>query len=82
MSIIDDNFVKVEFLGPINKNPMYIEINNLNELSAILKENESLDEWLEISAVAVNDVLVANRNMELKGGDKVSILPPVCGGWK
>ncbi len=80
MSIIDDNFVKVEFLGPINKNPMYIEINNLNELSAILKENESLDEWLEISAVAVNDVLVANRNMELKGGDKVSILPPVCGG--
>ena len=80
MSIIDDNFVKVEFLGPIDKNPMYIEINNLNELSAILKENESLDEWLEISAVAVNDVLVANRNMELKGGDKVSILPPVCGG--
>ncbi len=80
MSIIDDNFVKVEFLGPINKNPIYIEINNLNELSAILKENESLENWLEISAVAVNDVLVANRDIELKGGDKVSILPPVCGG--
>ena len=79
MSIIDDNFVKVEFLGPIGKNPMYIEINNLNELSAILKENESLEEWLEISAVAVNDLLVSNRNIELKGGDKVSILPPVCG---
>lgn len=81
MSIIDDNFVKVEFLGPINKNPIYIEINNLTELSAILKENESLEEWLEISAVAVNDLLVGDRNIELKGGDKVSILPPVCGGW-
>lgn len=80
MSIIDDNFVKVEFLGPINKNPIYIEINNLDQLSSILKENKSLEEWLEISAVAVNDVLVSNRNIELKSGDKISILPPVCGG--
>ena len=74
------NFVKVEFLGPINKSPIYIEINNLDQLSSILKENESLKEWLEISAVAVNDVLVSNRNIELKSGDKISILPPVCGG--
>ena len=80
MSIVDDNFVKVEFLGPINKNPIYIEISNLDQLSSILKENESLDEWLEISAVAINDVLVSNRNIALKGGDKISILPPVCGG--
>ena len=56
MGIVDDNFVKVEFLGPINKSPIYIEINNLDQLSSILKENESLKEWLEISAVAVNDV--------------------------
>lgn len=81
MGIVDDNFVKVEFLGPINKSPIYIEINNLDQLSSILKENESLKEWLEISAVAVNDVLVSNRNIELKSGDKISILPPVCGGW-
>jgi molybdopterin synthase sulfur carrier subunit len=80
MGIVDDNFVKVEFLGPINKSPIYIEINNLDQLSSILKENESLKEWLEISAVAVNDVLVSNRNIELKSGDKISILPPVCGG--
>lgn len=80
MGIVDDNFVKVEFLGPINKSPIYIEISNLDQLSSILKENESLEEWLEISAVAVNDVLVSNRNIELKSGDKISILPPVCGG--
>lgn len=80
MSIVDDNFIKVEFLGPINKNPIYVEINNLNELGSILKENSSIDEWLEISAVAVNDVLVSNKNIELKSGDRISILPPVCGG--
>lgn len=80
MSIVDDNFIKVEFLGPINKNPIYVEINNLNELGSILKENTSMDEWLEISAVAVNDVLVSNKNIELKSGDRISILPPVCGG--
>ena len=73
MSIVDDNFVKVEFLGPINKSPIYIEISNLDQLSSILKENESLEEWLEISAVAVNDVLVSNRNIELKSGDKNAV---------
>ncbi len=80
MSIVDDNFIKVEFLGPINKNPIYVEIKNLNELSSILKENKSLDEWLEISAIAVNDVLVSNKDIKLNNGDKISILPPVCGG--
>lgn len=80
MSVIDDNFVKVEFLGPINENTIYVEINNLNELGAILKENKSLEQWLSISAIAVNDVLVSDKNIKLKNGDKVSILPPVCGG--
>ncbi len=80
MSIVDDNFIKVEFLGPINKNPIYVEIKNLSELSSILKENKSLDEWLEISAIAVNDVLVSTKDIKLNNGDKISILPPVCGG--
>jgi molybdopterin synthase sulfur carrier subunit len=80
MSIVDDNLIKVEFLGPINKNPIYVEIKNLNELSSILKENKSLDEWLEISAIAVNDVLVSTKDIKLNNGDKISILPPVCGG--
>lgn len=80
MSIVDDNLIKVEFLGPINKNPIYVEIKNLNELSSILKENKSLDEWLEISAIAVNDVLVSNKDIKLNNGDRISILPPVCGG--
>lgn len=72
--------VKVEFLGPINKDDISLDVKNLDELSKILKQDESLVKWLENCAVAVNDVLVSSKNFELKSGDKVSLLPPVCGG--
>ena len=72
--------VTVEFLGPIGKEPLKLDISNLNQLSDILKQDESLSSWLQNSAVAINDMLVQNKNSELKDGDKVSLLPPVCGG--
>ncbi len=72
--------VRVEFLGPIAKEPLHLDISNLNELSSRLKEDESLKEWLECSAVAVNDKIVQSKDYALKDGDKVSLLPPVCGG--
>jgi molybdopterin synthase sulfur carrier subunit len=72
--------IRVEFLGPIDKEPLEVDIKNLKELSQILKQDESLQEWLENSAVAVNDKLVSTKDYELKDGDKVSLLPPVCGG--
>ena len=72
--------VKVEFLGPIGKEPLELDITNLNQLSQILQDDESLSPWLKNSAVAINDVLVKDKECELKDGDKVSLLPPVCGG--
>ena len=72
--------VKIEFLGPINKEEMNLEINNLNELSEILKSDSTVFSWLETCAVAINDTLVCSKDVELKDGDKVSLLPPVCGG--
>ena len=72
--------VRVEFLGPIQKEPLELEITNLNELAAILQEDKELAEWLENSAVAVNDSIVASLDVALKDGDKISLLPPVCGG--
>ena len=72
--------VTVEFLGPIGKEPLKFDISNLNQLSDILKQDESLSSWLQNSAVAINDMLVQDKNSELKDGDKVSLLPPVCGG--
>jgi molybdopterin synthase sulfur carrier subunit len=72
--------IRVEFLGPIQKEPLELEIKNLNELATILQSDEELSQWLENSAVAVNDALVSSLEYELKEGDKVSLLPPVCGG--
>lgn len=72
--------IRVEFLGPIQKEPLELNITNLNELAKILQDDKEMQEWLENSAVAVNDTLVSSREYELKDGDKVSLLPPVCGG--
>ena len=72
--------VKVEFLGPINKNAMEVEIANLNELSTILKNDEQVSTWLETCAVAINDTLISSKDVALNDGDRISLLPPVCGG--
>ena len=72
--------VKVEFLGPIKKEPIEVDTKNLNELSEILKQDSSLIKWLENSAIAINDTLVNKIDHPLNSGDKVSLLPPVCGG--
>lgn len=72
--------IRVEFLGPIQKDALELDITNLKELATILQETQEMMEWLENSAVAVNDTLVASLDIELKDGDKVSLLPPVCGG--
>jgi len=72
--------VTVDFLGPIHKPSLELEISNLSELAAILQEDKELSEWLANCAVAVNDTLVSSLDTVLSDGDKVSLLPPVCGG--
>ena len=72
--------VKVEFLGPIGKDPVELNINSLEELADYMLKSDELKEWAENSAVAVNDTIVQDRNFQLKSGDVVTILPPVCGG--
>ncbi|MBP7226230.1 MAG: MoaD/ThiS family protein [Aliarcobacter sp.] len=72
--------VKVEFLGPINKEDMNLDIQNLSQLSEILKKDSLVSTWLETCAVAVNDTLISSKDIVLKDGDRISLLPPVCGG--
>ncbi len=72
--------VKVEFLGPIQKESLNLKISNLQELATILQKTPEMTEWLANSAIAVNDTLVSSLDFALKDGDKVSMLPPVCGG--
>ena len=72
--------VKIEFLGPINKDSMNLEIDNLAQLSEILKNDKEISSWLETCAVAINDTLICSKDIKLNDGDKVSLLPPVGGG--
>jgi sulfur-carrier protein len=72
--------VKIEFLGPINKDDMDLDIDNLSQLSEILKNDKEVSSWLETCAVAINDTLICSKDIKLNDGDKISLLPPVCGG--
>jgi molybdopterin synthase sulfur carrier subunit len=72
--------ITVEFLGPIGIDPIQLEVTSLSELKNILQEDQKIAPWLENSAIAINDCLIKNLETPLKDGDKVSLLPPVCGG--
>jgi len=70
--------VVVKFLGPIAREDLEIEIKNVDELKEILKKELS-SEWLESVAVGVNDEIVSDLK-NIKDGDVITLLPPVCGG--
>ena len=72
--------VEIEFLGPIKMHNLKLEAANLSEVKEKLSEYAKLGEWLKICAVAVNDEIASSLDAPLKDGDKISILPPVCGG--
>jgi molybdopterin synthase sulfur carrier subunit len=72
--------VTIEFLGPIQKAQLTLEAASLRDVAEVLKQDVEMAQWLENCAVAVNDTLVATLDTPLKSGDKVSLLPPVCGG--
>ena len=71
---------KVEFLGPLNRESIDVDIKSLNDLKEMFKDDSELVEWLEICAVAVNDTLVCSLDTKIEADDKISLLPPVCGG--
>ena len=72
--------IRVEFLGPIGKEPLEVDADTLKEVSDLLKKDEMLASWLPKCAVALNDTMVGDLDTPLKAGDKITILPPVCGG--
>ena len=70
--------VLIKFLGPIAKDDVEVEINSSQDLKEVIKQNVD-QEWIEKIAVAVNDTIVSNLD-DIKDGDVISLLPPVCGG--
>ncbi|MCI6218107.1 MAG: MoaD/ThiS family protein [Helicobacter sp.] len=73
--------ISVEFLGPLStEGVMELQVSSMQELKAVLQENPKLTKWLGVCAVAVNDGIIKDSTYRFKDGDKVMILPPVCGG--
>jgi molybdopterin synthase sulfur carrier subunit len=72
--------IKIEFLGPIDKESIFLDVSSLSELSNELKKDKDLIKWLDISAIAINDEIIKDLNYPLNKGDRVCLLPPVCGG--
>ncbi|MFA6189444.1 MAG: MoaD/ThiS family protein [Sulfuricurvum sp.] len=72
--------ITVEFLGPIKKPVLSMEASTLHDVARVLKEDTEMGQWIDSCAVAVNDTLVSSLDTVLQDGDKVSLLPPVCGG--
>lgn len=72
--------ITVEFLGPIAREPLNIEAKNIADIAVALQNDSGLASWLDKCAVAVNDKMVNDLNHKLSDGDRVTLLPPVCGG--
>ncbi|MDD5052238.1 MAG: MoaD/ThiS family protein [Sulfuricurvum sp.] len=72
--------ITIEFLGPIQKAAITMEAVSLRDVAEVLKQDDELVQWIDNCAVALNDTLVASLDIPLKDGDKISLLPPVCGG--
>ncbi len=72
--------VKVEFLGPIQIEQKEFDVKSVRELKDELYKIPELEDWLVSCAIAVNDKIINKLDTPLKDGDKVILLPPVCGG--
>lgn len=73
--------IRVEFLGPLSMQaPLELEVANMQELKDTLAQKPELSKWIKICAVAVNNEIIKDEGFAFKSGDKVIILPPVCGG--
>ena len=71
---------KIEFLGPLKRESIELDVKSLKELKEYFKDDEELKPWLKICAVSVNNKIVCSTDIPLNKEDKVSLLPPVCGG--
>lgn len=72
--------VRIEFLGPIERPAIEMDAATLADVADALQKDPELASWLQNSAVAINDCLVSGLDIALQSGDKISLLPPVCGG--
>ncbi len=72
--------VEIVFLGPIGLESIEIDVASIEELCKFLSDIPEMKEWIDNSAIAINDTIVLSREGIIDKSDIISILPPVCGG--
>lgn len=72
--------ISVAFLGPLSREPLSVDVDNLKELRYLLRRDDEILKWLDECAIIINDEIITDLNYPLVEGDVVMLLPPVCGG--
>lgn len=72
--------IEVELLGPLGNQKFTSNAKDFYALKKELQQDFAIQNWLKDCAIALNDEIVQSLDTPLKDGDKVVILPPVCGG--
>lgn len=72
--------IEVEFLGPLGNKTYRSNATSLRALKEELKTIPEISTWLKDCAIAINNTIISSLDTPIKDGDKVALLPPVCGG--
>lgn len=72
--------IEVEFLGPLGNKTYQSNAQDFYALKEELQAIPELKEWLKDCAIALNNTIITSLDTPLKAGDKIALLPPVCGG--
>lgn len=72
--------IEVEFLGPLGNKTYTSNAINLQALKKELQAIPEINIWLKDCAIALNNEIVTSLDIPIKKGDKIALLPPVCGG--
>lgn len=72
--------IEVEFLGPLGNKTYTSNAMDLHMLKEELQAISEINLWLKDCAVALNGTIITSLDVPIKDGDKIVLLPPVCGG--
>ncbi|KPH51173.1 molybdenum cofactor biosynthesis protein MoaD [Helicobacter pullorum] len=72
--------VTIELLGPLGNKSLTSKAKNFYELKQELQKDTEIQKWLQHCAVALNGEIISSLDISFKDGDKIALLPPVCGG--
>ncbi|AWI33857.1 MoaD/ThiS family protein [Helicobacter apodemus] len=72
--------IEIEFLGPLGNKVLQSNAKDFYDLKEELQQIPEIRIWLKDCAIALNNEIITSLDTPLKSGDRVLLLPPVCGG--